>query len=65
MRRPKQLIMLLALSVGGIPLATFATCDRTGQASGTFYVVSSNDDLVQDAIDFVFGDNHDDDDDDD
>ncbi len=60
----RRRVRLLALLAGGIPLATFATCDRTGPLSGTFNLVSSNDHLVDDVLDFVFGDDRDDDDDD-
>ena len=51
--------MLLALLVGGAPLATFGTCDQTA-AGGSFRLVSSNDDLVRDMLDMVFGEEDDD-----
>jgi hypothetical protein len=65
MRRRRYLLKLLALFAGGVPLVTYATCDRTGPHSGTFNLISSNDHLVQNVLDFVLGDHHDDDGDDD
>jgi len=54
MRLRRHLVPVLALLVGGIPLVTVGSCDRS-TAGGSFRLVSSNDDLVRDAIDIVFG----------
>ncbi len=59
MKSSRRFIMLLALLAGGIPLATFATCDRTTPYGGAFHLVSSNDDLVADVLDIVFGEDDD------
>ena len=53
MKLTKHIVTLLALLAGGMPLATFATCNRT-DAAGSFRLVSSNDDLVRDVLDIVF-----------
>jgi len=64
MLRRFQKARWLALLAGASPLVTFATCDRSPNG-GQFVLHSSNDNLLEDAFDFVFGGDHDDDDDDD
>ena len=59
MKLTKHIVTLLALLAGGMPLATFATCNRTDDMAGSFRLVSSNDDLVRDALDIVFGEDDD------
>ena len=54
MRLQRRLVTVLAMLLGGIPLVTVGSCDRSA-AGGSFRLVSSNDDLVRDAIDIVFG----------
>ncbi|MCP4593293.1 MAG: hypothetical protein GY842_21360 [bacterium] len=58
MRLRRSLAVFVALLVGGVPLATVGTCDRTSDG-GSFYLTSSNDDLVQDALDILFGEEDD------
>ncbi len=53
---------LIALLAGAAPLATVATCNRTPGGGGQAFVTSSNENLLEDVIDFLF--DHDDDDDD-
>ncbi|MCP4250855.1 MAG: hypothetical protein GY778_27775 [bacterium] len=55
-------LRLIVVLAGAAPLVTVATCDRS-TAGGHFVLNSTNDNLVEDAIDFLF--DHDDDDDDD
>lgn len=62
MMRRRYRVKLLVLLAGGMPLVTYATCDRTGPQSGVVNLVSSNDDFVQDTLDFIFGGDCDDDD---
>lgn len=58
MKRPNHFVGWLALLAGGVSLVTFGTCDRS-DVGGSFYLVSSNDDLVQDVLDIVFGEEDD------
>ena len=58
MRLRKRLATFLALLAGGLPLVTVGSCDRYGPG-GSFRLISSNDDFVQDALDIVFGDDDD------
>lgn len=53
MKAKRCLAVILAVLSGGMPLATFATCDRDAD-SGAFILVSSADDLVGGALDLIF-----------
>ena len=61
MKLAKRRALILALLLGGVPLVTFVTCDQQGNGGG-FDVFSTNNDLLDDAGDFIFGDDDDDDD---
>ena len=59
MKVKRRLAVILAVLSGGMPLATFATCDRDA-AGGSFVLVSSADDLFEGALDWVFDEDDDD-----
>lgn len=62
MKRLKWAAAIMLLAGATLPV-TFGTCTRT-EFGGSGFLVSSNDNLVQDTLDFFDG-GHDDDDDDD
>ena len=61
MTRLVRRLGLLILLAGAAPLVTVANCNRTPNGGGTFDLHSTNDHLVEDALDWLFDIDDDDD----
>lgn len=62
MKRAKATTAILLILAGAALPVTFGTCTRT-EFGGSGFLVSSNDHLVGDVLDFLGGPEHEDDDD--